>query len=66
MTVVKVIELLGSSTKSWEDAADNAVKKALATVREVKSADVIGFKAKVADGKITEYRAHLKVAFTVE
>lgn len=66
MTVVKVIELLGSSEKSWEDAANNAVKKALATVRDVKSVDVVGFKGKVKDGKITEYRAHLKVAFTVE
>ncbi len=66
MTVVKVIELLGSSEKSWEDAADNAVKKALGSVRNVKSVDVIGFKAKVKEGKIAEYRAHLKVAFTVE
>ena len=66
MDVIKVIEIMGTSDKSWEDAANRAVKKALASVRNVKSVDVVGMKGKVKDGKISEYRAHLKVAFNVE
>jgi len=66
MTVVKVIELIGSSTTSWEDAARNAVKEAAKTVRHIVGVDVVGFTAKVKDGDIIEYRANVKVAFIVE
>ncbi len=66
MAVVKVIELLGSSKKSWEDAACQAVRRASKTIKGIKSIDVLGFKAKVNNGKIVEYRAHLKVAFEVK
>jgi len=66
MTVVKVIELIGSSTVSWEDAVENAVKEAAKTVRNIVGVDVVGFTAKVKDGDIIEYRANVKIAFVVE
>ena len=66
MTVVKIIELVGSSDKSWEDAAKQAVKEAAKTVRNIVGVDVVGFTAKVKDGEITEYRANVKIAFIVE
>ncbi len=66
MTVVKIIELVGTSDKSWEDAVRQAVKEAAKTVRNIVGVDVVGFTAKVKDGEITEYRANIKIAFVVE
>ncbi|MEM5793647.1 MAG: dodecin family protein [Candidatus Aenigmatarchaeota archaeon] len=66
MAVVKVIEVIGSSEKSWEDAVQNALKRASKTVRNITGIDVLGFKAVVKDNKIAEYRAHMKIAFVVE
>ncbi|RLE72551.1 MAG: dodecin domain-containing protein [Thermoprotei archaeon] len=66
MTVVKVIELIGSSKNSWEEAARNAVKEAAKTVRHIVGVDVVGFTAKVKNGDIIEYRANVKIAFIVE
>jgi flavin-binding protein dodecin len=57
MTVAKVVELIGSSPKSWEDAK---------TVRGIKSVHVTGFTVKVKNNKIVEYRAVVKIAFVVE
>lgn len=65
-TVVKVIELIGSSKNSWEEAARNAVKEAAKTVRHIVGVDVVGFTAKVKNGDIIEYRANVKIAFIVE
>ena len=64
--VVKVIELIGSSPDSWEAAAQNAIDIASKSVRGIKGIDVIRFTAKVEDGKITVYKANLKVAFKYE
>lgn len=66
MSVVKVIELVGTSTVSWEDAAKNAVAEAAKTVRKITGIDVIGQTAVVADNVIKEFRANVKVAFVVE
>lgn len=66
MPVVKVIELVGTSTVSWEDAAKNAVAEAAKTVRKITGIDVIGQTAVVADNVIKEFRANVKVAFVVE
>lgn len=66
MTVVKIIELVGTSEKSWEDAVRQAVKEATKTVRNIVGVHVVGFTAKVKDDKITEYRANVKIAFVVE
>lgn len=65
-TVVKVIELIGSSPKGWDDAAANAVKEAARTVRNIKGIELKRCSAKVDKGKIIEYRAVVKVAFDVE
>ena len=66
MTVVKIIELVGTSEKSWEDAVRQAVKEAAKTVRNIVGVHVVGFTAKVKDGEITEYRANVKIACVVE
>ncbi len=66
MTVVKVIELVGSSEKSWQEAANNAVKRAAKTVRNIKGVDVVGYTGKVEGQRIVEYRANVKISFVVE
>ena len=66
MAVVKMIELLGTSPTSWEEAARNAVDEAAKTVRNISGLHVIGQTAVVEDGVITEYRANVKLAFMVE
>ena len=63
---VKILELIGSSDKSWEDAVQEALREAAKTVRNIVGVDVLGFKADVKSGKITRYKAHVKIAFTVE
>ena len=65
-SVVKVIELIGSSSKGWDDAAANAVKEAAKTVRNIKGIEMKRCSAKVEQDKIVEYRAVVKVAFDVE
>ena len=65
-SVVKVIELIGSSSKGWDDAAANAVKEAARTVRNIKGIELKRCSAKVEQEKIVEYRAVVKVAFDVE
>ncbi len=66
MTVVKIIELIGSSPKSWEDATKNALAEAAKTVKNIKSIYVKRCNAKVENNKIVEYRAVVKIAFVVE
>jgi hypothetical protein len=66
MTVVKVIELIGESEKSWEDACKNALDVASKTLRGIAGIDVDHFTCKVKDNKIVAYRANVKVAFEYE
>ncbi len=66
LAVVKIIELIGSSPKSWDDATKNALKEAARTVKNIKSIYVKKCNAKVENNKIVEYRAVVKVAFVVE
>jgi dodecin len=66
MTVVKIVELIGSSPNGWEEAAGNAVKEAAKTIRNIKGVDVKRCTAKVKENKIVEYRAVVKIAFVVE
>lgn len=66
MAVLKVLELIGSSDKSWEDATEKAIAKASETVKNIKSAWVQDQKVSVENGKITEYRVILKVTFKIE
>ena len=62
----KVVELIGSSSKSFEDAVRGALKDAAETTRGITGAQVESFSVKCRDGKITEYKAALKVAFGIE
>ena len=66
MAVIKVIEVLGTSGKSWEDAAENALKGAHNTSRNITGIDIVSQTAKVKDGEIDEYHTTCKVAFKVE
>lgn len=66
MATIKVIELIGTSKKSWEDAANNAVKEAQETVSGITGLEVVGQTARVENGAIAEYRATLKLAFLVK
>jgi hypothetical protein len=65
-SVYKVIELVGTSEKSWEDAAKNAVEKAGASLRNLRIAEVVQLDMKVENNKVTAYRARVKVSFKYE
>jgi len=65
MAILKVIELLASSTKSWEDATQNAVKMAAKTVKEIRSVYVQDMSVVVKGNKIAEYRVNVKITFEV-
>ena len=65
MAVLKVIEIMASSEKSWEDAAANAVKTAGKTVKEIRSVYIQDMSAVVNKNKITEYRVNVKISFEV-
>ena len=64
--VLKVIELLAQSEKSWEDAAKAAVNEASQTLRNIRSIYIKDFKAVVEAGKITQYRVNGKVSFDLD
>jgi len=66
MPTVKVLELVGVSNKSWDDAVQNALKEASKTVRGISGVDILHKTAKVKDGKIFEYHTDCKFAFRVE
>jgi flavin-binding protein dodecin len=64
--VAKVVELIGSSPNSWEEATANALEAASRTIRNITGIDVQHCTAKVKDNRIVEYRADVKIAFVVE
>ena len=66
MAIVKVVELVGTSKTSWEDAVHQVVKEASGSLRHITGVDVVHQTAHVEDGKISEYRATVHVAFAVE
>ena len=66
MSMLKVIEVLAESNKSWEDAAQEAVTNASKTVRNVKSIWIENFEATVEDGKLMKYRINAKVSFVLD
>jgi flavin-binding protein dodecin len=63
---VKVIEIIGVSDKSFEDAVDNAVKKASESVSGITGVEVVSHTARVDDGKVVRYAATCKLAFAVK
>ena len=64
--VVKVIELLSQSPKSWEDAAEGAGREASETLRNIRSIYVKEFTAEAQDGKVKNYRINAKGSFNLE
>ena len=65
VAIHKVIEVLSESTKSWEDAADLAVKDAAKSLKGIKSIYIENFQADVKDNKIVQYRVNAKITFEV-
>jgi len=65
-SVYKIIELVGSSEVSWEDAAKKAVETASKTLRELRIAEVDQLDMKLENGKVTAYRARVKLSFKYE
>lgn len=66
MSILKVIEILAESEKSWEDAARNAVEKANDTIKNIRSLYVQEQSATVSEGKISKYRVNVKITFEVK
>lgn len=66
MAVLKVIEVLSNSDKSWEDATKKAVKQASKSVKNIKSVYVQDQSAVVKDGEVTEFRVNVKLTFEVK
>ncbi len=62
-SIYKVIELIGTSPNSWEEAAKNAVERAGKSLKNLRIAEVVEFDMKVEEGKVTAYRARVKVSF---
>ena len=65
-SVYKVIELVGTSTESWEKAAAAAVAMAAKSLRDLRIAEVVELDMQLEDGKIRVYRAKIKVSFKYE
>jgi hypothetical protein len=62
-TVYKVVEVIGTSTKSWDDAARNAVETAGRTLRDLRIAEIVKLDMKIEEGKVRAYRARVQLSF---
>lgn len=62
-SVYKVVELIGTSPNSWEDAARNAIETAGRSLRDLRIAEVGKLDMKVEDGKVTAFRARVQLSF---
>ena len=65
-SVYKVIELVGTSTESWEKAAAAAIKRAAKTLRDLRVAEISQLDMQLKEGKVESYRAKVKVSFKYE
>ena len=65
-SVYKVIELVGTSSESWEKAAAAAVEKASKTLRDLRIAEVVQMDIQIEDGKVHSYRIKMKLSFKFE
>jgi hypothetical protein len=64
--VYRVVDVIGTSPNSWEDAARNAVKTASSSLRDLRIAEVVKLDVKVDAGKVTAFRARLALSFKYE
>lgn len=65
-SVYKVIELIGTSSESWEKAAATAVERAAKTLRDLRVAEIAVLDMQIKDGKVEAYRAKVRVSFKYE
>lgn len=65
-SVYKVVELIGTSSESWEKAASAAIAKAASSLRDLRIAEVAELDLQIKDGKVDAYRAKVKVSFKYE
>jgi flavin-binding protein dodecin len=65
-SVYKIVELVGTSTESWEKAATAAIERAAQTLRDLRIAEVTKLDMQIENGKIVTYRAKVKVSFKFE
>jgi flavin-binding protein dodecin len=65
-SVYKIIELVGTSTESWEKAATNAIDRAAQSLRDLRIAEVVELDVQLEDGKVQAYRTKVKVSFKYE
>lgn len=63
MSTYKIIELVGTSEKSWEDAAKNAIETAAASLEDLRVAEISKLDLTIEDGKVVNYRARVNVSF---
>jgi flavin-binding protein dodecin len=66
MSVMNTIELEGISTESWGDAARQALREAAKTIRGINRLEVLSTGTTVVEGRITEFRTHVRLYFTIE
>jgi len=66
MSIIKVLEVMANSTKSWEDAAQNSVNHASETLHNIRSIWIEDQSAVVHNNKITEYRVSVKLSFEID
>ncbi len=62
-SVYKIVELVGSSSTSWEDAAKNAVETAAESLKDLRIAEITQMDMKIENGKVTAYRAKVNLSF---
>ncbi|MCG6972974.1 MAG: dodecin family protein [Desulfobacterales bacterium] len=65
-SVYKIIELVGTSRSSWDDAARNAVETASGTLKDLRIAEITKLDLKIENGKVAAYRARVKLSFKYE
>jgi flavin-binding protein dodecin len=65
-SVYKIIELVGTSTESWEKAARTAIERASQSLRDLRVAEIVELDLQITDGKVEAYRAKVKVSFKFE
>ncbi len=65
-SIYKIIELVGTSTSSWEDAAKNAVETASRTLKDLRIAEITKLDLRIEDGKVAAYRARVNLSFKYE
>ena len=66
MSVYKIIELVGTSPTSWEEAAKNAVDRANESLRDLRVAEIVKLDMRLEEGKVIEYRTRVAISFKYE